>query len=241
MKETVTVDPLSFYFLVLLHFPPPKNSIYLSPTMSEPSTSANVIDPSVLRGLQESTESDAMVLDFVNGQPVKRRVAWTSTMGNPTPATPNSDWMFEKIFAEGHFLAAGQLVIPARRTKSEKSTRDNAYVFYVIEGTVCVKIHETPMVIATGGMFMVPRGNTYSVENISHNEARLFFTQGRKVSSESEAAVGHPDIRKGSRRMDYGRGGGERLHHTSNVGSESRDGGEERRSRWGLTPREKYI
>jgi quercetin dioxygenase-like cupin family protein len=32
-------------------------------------------------------------------------------------------------------------------------------VFYVIEGAVNLKVHETSLILATGGMFMVPRGD----------------------------------------------------------------------------------
>ena len=65
------------------------------------------------------------------------------------------------------------------------------------------KIHTTSMVVATGGMFMVPRGETwlrptrfkpftysignfYMIENICNREARLFFTQARKVEMDAE-------------------------------------------------------
>jgi centromere protein C len=32
-------------------------------------------------------------------------------------------------------------------------------IFYVIEGAVNLRVHETSLILATGGMFMVPRGN----------------------------------------------------------------------------------
>lgn len=59
------------------------------------------------------------------------------------------------------------------------------------------KVHEVSKVVATGGMFIAPRGicsvsclqplidpslgNTYFIENISTRAAKLFFTQARKV------------------------------------------------------------
>ena len=79
----------------------------------------------------------------------------------------------------------------------------------MIEGAVNFKIHETSMVLCTGSMFMVPRGkcpplanaypfvdclsgvgNTYLIENICDRNAKLFFTQARKVvmSDEERAA-----------------------------------------------------
>jgi centromere protein C len=60
-------------------------------------------------------------------------------------------------------------------------------VFYVIEGAVTFKVHESSYVLCTGGMILVPRGNTYYIENIAERDARLFFAQARRVSAEEEA------------------------------------------------------
>lgn len=97
-------------------------------------------------------------------------------MVNPKPAA-NNDWSFQKVFGDGDFIAAGQLIIPPHGRKPSKGTKDNTYVsaisasfkpcsdilsmqiFYVIEGAVNLKVHETSLILATGGMFMVPRGN----------------------------------------------------------------------------------
>jgi len=57
----------------------------------------------------------------------------------------------------------------------------------VIEGAVTFKVHESSYVLCTGGMILVPRGNTYYIENISERDARLFFAQARRVSVEEEA------------------------------------------------------
>ena len=93
-----------------------------------------------------------------------------------TRPAANADWSFDKIFGDGDFLAAGQLVIPPNGRKPSKASKDNTYVslmvpfrsasclitfyqvFYVVEGAVNLKIHDTSLVLATGGMFMVPRG-----------------------------------------------------------------------------------
>ncbi|KAF8213609.1 Mif2/CENP-C like-domain-containing protein, partial [Mycena galopus ATCC 62051] len=89
---------------------------------------------------------------------VTRRVAFTAKMFTPAPA---------KIFGDGDFMAAGQLVIPEGKRKPGEGTNDNTYIFFVVEGAVNVMIHDTSVVIATGGMFMVPRGNSYCIENIA--------------------------------------------------------------------------
>ncbi|KAJ6599652.1 Mif2/CENP-C like-domain-containing protein [Mycena sp. CBHHK59/15] len=52
-------------------------------------------------------------------------------------------------------------------------------MFFVIEGTVCVTVGDNSFAFRSGGMFMVPRGITYSIENIMDSDAVLFFSQAR--------------------------------------------------------------
>jgi centromere protein C len=61
-----------------------------------------------------------------------------------------------------------------------------AQVFYVIEGAVTFKVHESSYILCTGGMIIVPRGNTYYIENIAERDARLFFAQARRVAADEE-------------------------------------------------------
>ncbi|EGN95716.1 hypothetical protein SERLA73DRAFT_186900 [Serpula lacrymans var. lacrymans S7.3] len=136
-------------------------------------------------GWDDNTETMGIVKDYVTGEEVERRVAWTSKMVQPKQAA-NSDWLFQKIFGDGDFIAAGQLVIPPKGRKPSKGSKDNTYVFYVVEGAISLQIHETDLVLATGGMFLVPRGNTYFIENICDRNAKLFFTQARKVPMSDE-------------------------------------------------------
>lgn len=54
-------------------------------------------------------------------------VAFTAAMVNPKPAA-NNDFLFQKVFGDGEFIAAGQLVIPPGSRKPTKSAKDNTYV-----------------------------------------------------------------------------------------------------------------
>jgi centromere protein C len=54
-------------------------------------------------------------------------IAYTSKMVS-LRAAANNDWYFQKIFGDGDFIAAGQLVIPPRGLKPSKGTKDNTYV-----------------------------------------------------------------------------------------------------------------
>jgi len=51
----------------------------------------------------------------------------------------------------------------------------------VIEGLVEFKIHKSVYTLPSGGTCIVPRGNNYSIRNISSRDARIFFCQARKV------------------------------------------------------------
>ncbi|KAJ7745502.1 Mif2/CENP-C like-domain-containing protein [Mycena olivaceomarginata] len=131
-------------------------------------------------GWDDETETQAVVKAFEGGGDVKRRIAFTARMVDPAPAA-NNEWFFHKIFGDGDFIAAGQIIIPPGGRKPSKQSRDNTFIFLVMEGAVNLKVCDTSLIIASGGMFMIPRGNTYFIENIAERDAKLFFTQARKV------------------------------------------------------------
>ncbi|KAJ7022059.1 Mif2/CENP-C like-domain-containing protein [Mycena alexandri] len=175
-------------------------------------------------GWDDDTSPTAVVLDYHTAANVTRRVAFTAKMFDPKPAKvsgPDDAWSFEKIFGDGDFMAAGQLVIPVGKRKPGKGTKDNTYIFYVVEGAVNVFIADTQVVLATGGMFMVPRGNSYFIENIAERPAKLFFTQARKVREdelEEEGGARGISVAMGGE----GRGGssmGEREGRSGSAGS----------------------
>ncbi|KAF9014255.1 Mif2/CENP-C like-domain-containing protein [Cyathus striatus] len=140
-------------------------------------------------GWDDDLEPQNIVWDYETQREVQRRIAWSAKMVHPrTPA--NSEWAFDKIFGDGEFIAAGLIFIPEGKKKPTKAAKDNTYIFYVIEGAVNLKIHESSLLIATGGMFMVPRGNTYLIENVGVRTAKLFFTQARKIFMDSNATGG---------------------------------------------------
>lgn len=110
-------------------------------------------------------------------------------------------------------MAAGILEIPVGGSKPTKPTKDNNYVsvpsilqarlclaltlaiflcqtFVVLEGAVDVRVHRTMFRMSPGGMFMVPKGNTYSIENCCQRRARIFFAQARQAGSKTSAAAG---------------------------------------------------
>ncbi|KAJ3566820.1 hypothetical protein NP233_g6766 [Leucocoprinus birnbaumii] len=154
-------------------------------------------------GWDDTTDPFGEVYDLDKQALVVRRLVWTAKRVSLVKAA-NSDWLFEKVFGDSDFVAAGQLVIPPDCRKPTKATKDNTYIFYVIEGAVNFKVHEVSKVVGTGGMFIAPRGNTYFIENISTRSAKLFFTQARKVPKDDMEPSGSaaPQRRGGKKSLE---------------------------------------
>ncbi|KAH9900941.1 Mif2/CENP-C like-domain-containing protein [Cubamyces lactineus] len=132
-------------------------------------------------GWDDETDPYCEVLEYgEDGATTIRRIAFTAKMVQPKEAGQGA-FYFQKVFGDGDFLAAGQLIIPPHSTKPTKGTKDNTFVFYVIQGAVKFAVHKTNFVLSTGGMFMVPRGNVYNIQNICDRDAKLFFAQARKM------------------------------------------------------------
>ncbi|OBZ65784.1 Centromere protein 3 [Grifola frondosa] len=180
---------------------PPRSK---SKTMEAESEPEQVLVYNPEEGWDDQTQSDGVVIDYDKGEEVLRRIAFTAKMVQPKPAA-NSGFYFQKIFGEGDFIAAGQLVIPSGGEKPTKGTKDNTFVFYVIEGAVNFRVNRTSYVIASGGMFLVPRGNMYFIQNISDREAKLFFAQARKVLRDEEEGASDTQGRSRSRSEQAGR------------------------------------
>ncbi|KAL0575895.1 mitotic fidelity of chromosome transmission-related protein [Marasmius crinis-equi] len=132
------------------------------------------------------------VIDWKTKLPVEKRIACPPSKVD-TQKAGNAEWEFQKIFGDEQFIAAGQLLIPEKGRKPSKTTKDNTYVFCILEGAVNVKINETSIILCQGGMFMVPRGNQYFIENIGTRPARLFFAQARMPTKEDAERTASPE------------------------------------------------
>ncbi|KAK6980513.1 Mif2/CENP-C like-domain-containing protein [Favolaschia claudopus] len=134
-------------------------------------------------GWDNDTQATATVKALFTEQNVSRRIAFTARMYKPQFIGDNSSWSFEKIFQDSEFIAGGQMVIERNARKPVRPSNDNTFIFLVIEGAVNVKIHETSLIVTSGGSFMVPRGNRYFIENIADRPSKLFFSQARREVS----------------------------------------------------------
>ncbi|EIN07013.1 hypothetical protein PUNSTDRAFT_135711 [Punctularia strigosozonata HHB-11173 SS5] len=131
-------------------------------------------------GWDDKTEPYGVVKDWDTGDEVERRIAFTAKMVQPR-ASENATFLYQKIFGDGEFIAAGELILPVGGEKPSKNSKDNTYIFYVIEGAVQIKVHRTSLILCSGGTVIVPRGNMYYIQNIANRDSKLFFTQARKM------------------------------------------------------------
>lgn len=107
-------------------------------------------DPSLYNpeeGWDDDTIEEGVVLDYERDEEVQKRenhvssqcthvysdtitgVAFTAKMLKLKPAA-NNDFLFQKIFGDGNFIAAGQLIVPPKKQKPTKGTKDNTFVRY---------------------------------------------------------------------------------------------------------------
>ncbi|KAH7370703.1 putative centromere protein 3 [Rhexocercosporidium sp. MPI-PUGE-AT-0058] len=93
---------------------------------------------------------------------------------------PHASFRFAKTLTLP-FFGSGMVDLPARSMKKSKNSRKMQMVFFVFYGRVQVTVNDNVFSIGKGGMWQVPRGNFYSIENDYDKPARIFFSQGCEV------------------------------------------------------------
>ncbi|KAI9850463.1 MAG: hypothetical protein M1824_003294 [Vezdaea acicularis] len=81
------------------------------------------------------------------------------------------------------FFGCGLVELPAGAVKRTKNARKMQMCFFVSEGKVLVDVAGSEFRISRGGVWVVPRGNTYSITNDYDLPARIFFAQGCEVEA----------------------------------------------------------
>ncbi|KAK9457680.1 Mif2/CENP-C like-domain-containing protein [Dipodascopsis uninucleata] len=137
----------------------------------------------VNENLPEAGEIIGQVKGFPSGDLVERRIGIPNfNIEFNEVSTKSSNFFFAKTFEEGQgYLTTGIVKLPAKfGSKGRKPTQMNTLIFFVVEGTVEVIIGTTFIFkISKNGHFVVPRGNSYALRNLSQRQdAVLFYTQG---------------------------------------------------------------
>ncbi|KAK1828304.1 centromere protein 3 [Podospora conica] len=98
-----------------------------------------------------------------------------------TQPVKDANFRYAKTLNEG-FFNCGVVELPPGSEKRPKNSRKMFMSFFLHEGRVLVTVNETSFRIGKGGMWFVPRGNYYSIENDYDQPARIFFSQGCEVA-----------------------------------------------------------
>ncbi|KAK9333760.1 Mif2/CENP-C like-domain-containing protein [Lipomyces starkeyi] len=164
--------------------PTPLEKTYSTPTPVKTQRAIESDVTSVINFIDVSAAEEIVteVEEYPSGERITRRVAIPSTsLSYIAVSNESSNFEFVKTFEEeGGFLATGVVRLPTNAgSKGCRRTRANALAFCVLEGTVKVILNqEVAFKIQRSGHFLVPRGNSYSLENVGNEMAVLFYTQG---------------------------------------------------------------
>lgn len=138
-------------------------------------------------GWDSETRPNGIVYSYTKNKDCERTIVCTKRMVTldveDQAGVPNS-FQFQRVFKDSDFIAGGLMYIPVGGCKPLKPAKDNFYFFTVLEGAVSVHVHRTKFVVAPSGVFLIPRGNVYSIQNISQRTAKLSFAQARRATGE---------------------------------------------------------
>ncbi|KAA1102907.1 hypothetical protein PGTUg99_037141 [Puccinia graminis f. sp. tritici] len=147
-------------------------------------------------GWDSKTLPNGIVYSSTKHKDIERAVVCTKNMVTidveGKAGVPNS-FEFQRVFKHSDFIAGGFMYIPVGGGKPLKPSKDNCYFFTVVEGAVSVHVHRTTFVVAPHGVFWIPRGNVYSIQNISERTAKLSFAQARRAT-DADAEIDSDDI-----------------------------------------------
>lgn len=116
----------------------------------------------------------ATIIDYDTHKQTQRLIAVSRDEHDPAPV-PGEQFSISTVFEEGAFMSAGILCFPPGVEKPSRNSAKYALVFYVIEGIFDVTINQASFTIGTGGQFMVPRGNHYSIKSKFSGQGKLHF------------------------------------------------------------------
>ncbi|CBX96946.1 similar to cupin domain containing protein [Plenodomus lingam JN3] len=116
-------------------------------------------------------------------------IAWSEKGIDPIEVADGS-FKYRKMDSAGYFFNWGMLELAADQMKRTKNSRMMHMLFNVQYGTVEVKVHVNEFVVHKGGIWQVPRGNTYSIRNVGSGTARIFFAQAREAEVQDDEDEG---------------------------------------------------
>ncbi|KAG0029465.1 hypothetical protein BGZ81_003763 [Podila clonocystis] len=98
-------------------------------------------------------------------------------------AIPESGYKHHMGLAFGG-LSSGVMKIEPDREKPNRLAHAGTVIFYVTKGRVTATINNSTFVVTAGGQFMVPRGNQYSIKNVSREDSIIFYARVKAHDAE---------------------------------------------------------
>ncbi|KAG9204790.1 hypothetical protein G6514_010021 [Epicoccum nigrum] len=125
--------------------------------------------------------------EFTSPGLVEGVIAWSDKGIKPEPVGDGS-FQYARVGGSGPagFFNWGMIELRADQMKRSKNSRKMHMVFNVLSGALEVKVHENEFTVHKGGIWQVPRGNTYSIRNVGSKTARVFFAQAREAVPDEE-------------------------------------------------------
>ncbi|KAF8938625.1 hypothetical protein BGZ47_008481 [Haplosporangium gracile] len=140
------------------------------------------------KGLHEDPKVTADILVFGSDDVVSQDIA-ESKSSILFRNVQSGEYQLHRGLEDPGYVVTGTMKIKPNGRKPVNSGTNTSMVFYVIKGLVKVKVHESEFVVSTGGRFLVPRGNTYSIFNVSTKESTLFFVQTKQPRPDATETI----------------------------------------------------
>ncbi|KAF9954122.1 hypothetical protein BGZ70_010670 [Mortierella alpina] len=142
-----------------------------------------------LQGAREETDRlTAETIDHGTNKVIPRVIA-ESAHAVRFRDVEGGEYQFHRGLEDIDSVVSGTMKIKRGGKKPSKNGSPCSMVFYIIRGLVRVTVHESEFVLSTGGRFLVPRGNRYSITNLSRNECRLFFVQSKAGMTAADSGI----------------------------------------------------
>ncbi|KAJ6467944.1 hypothetical protein DFH09DRAFT_1111750 [Mycena vulgaris] len=152
-------------------------------------------------GWDDETDPKISVFDSSTGQTIEKTVACTARILDLVHTTDQSeDWSALHLFGDDT-LSVNHMFLEVGKGKKRKRNR-HSFTIIVLQGAIRVVLNEktpneTTLVLAPGGVCLIPRNNWYMFENISERRCKfirsptqlgvfLKSTMGRKKSESTK-------------------------------------------------------
>jgi len=142
-------------------------------------------------GFIQDADPMPMVLDRLTGKDVELRIVKSAemlkftNMEDSTPSDENATCQVARAFGTTAW-ASSVLALPPQGKTAVAMSENQLRTCVVLSGKVKVSVHRSSFILHMGGMFYIPAGNVFSIENVSYSRhARLAISEFSLFENES--------------------------------------------------------